>query len=82
MEREDQGRASEHIILVWSDQSKENQRIAERADKRKVRRLDLIGLDQSKHIGLDQEDQTKQSRVDGSKKSGEENSSLRKCPEG
>ena len=40
-------------------------------DKRKARRLDRIGLNQSKHIGLDQEDQTEQSRADERKKSGE-----------
>ena len=47
-----------------------------------MRRLDRIGSDESKHIGLDQEDQTKQSRADESKKNGEENSLLRKFPDG
>ena len=51
-------------------------------DKREVRILDRNGSDQRKQIGLEQEDQTKQSRADESKKSGEENSSLRRYPEG
>ena len=51
-------------------------------DKREVRILDRIGSDLSKNIGLEQEDQTKQSRADKSNNSGEENSSLRKCPGG
>ena len=53
MEREDQGRASEHIGVGWSENSKESQRIAELVDKRKVIRLDQIGSDKSKQIGLE-----------------------------
>ena len=48
MEREEQGRASEHIGLGWINQSKENKRIAECLDKRKVWILDWIGSDQIK----------------------------------
>ena len=43
METEYQGRASEHIGLGWSEQSKENQIISDWADKRKARKLDRIG---------------------------------------
>ena len=43
-------------------------------DKIEVRILDQIGSYKSKQIGFDQEDQTKQSRVDESKKNREENS--------
>ena len=51
-------------------------------DKIEVRILDCIGSDQSKHIGLEQDDYIKHSRADESNKSGEDNSSLRKFPEG
>ena len=47
-----------------------------------MRILDRIGLDQSKHIGLEQEDHIKHRRSEDSKKSGEDNSSFQKCPEG
>ena len=80
MKREEKERASKQIGLVWSDQSKENQIRAELVDQREVRILDRIGLDQSKHTRLDQEYYIKHTRADESKKSGEENSSLRKCP--
>ena len=43
LEREEQGRASEHIGLGWIDQSKENHIVAEWVDKRKSRILDQIG---------------------------------------
>ena len=43
----------------------------------------MSGSKRSEKIRLDLiDDQIKQSRADESKKSGEENSSLRKCPEG
>ena len=42
-------------------------------DKKEVRILDRIGLDQRKQIGLEQEYQTKQSRAGDGRKSGEEN---------
>ena len=58
MEREEQGRASEHIGLGWINQSKENQRRAEWVYKREVRILDWIVSDESKQIGSEQEDQT------------------------
>ena len=47
-----------------------------------MRILDRIESDQNKQIGLEQEDRSKQSRADESKKSGEDNASLRKCLEG
>ena len=50
--------------------------------KREVRLLYRIESDQRKRIGFEQKDQTKKSRADESKKSGEENLSLRKFPEG
>ena len=40
---EDQGRAIEHIGLGWSEQSKQNHRIAEWGDKIKAIILDRIG---------------------------------------
>ena len=61
MGRSEQGRASEQIGLGWGDQSKENKGRAECVDKREVRKLDWIGLDQSKHIGARGSDQTEQS---------------------
>ena len=51
-------------------------------DKIEVIVLDRIESYQSKQIGLEQEDQTKQSKADASKKSGEEHFSLWKCSEG
>ena len=51
-------------------------------DKRQVRKLDRIGLDQIKNIGLEQEYHTKQIRVDKRKNRREESLLLRKCPEG
>ena len=82
MEREEQGRVNRNIGSGWSKQSKDNQIIVEWVDKIKMRRLYQIGLDQRKHMGLEQDDQTKKSRYDDSKKSGEDNSLLRKYPEG
>ena len=51
-------------------------------DKREVRILYRIGLDQIKNIGLEQDDHTNQNRADETNKSGEENLSLQKFPEG
>ena len=45
MEREEQRRASEKIGLGWSEQSKENQRRAERVYKREVKIFYWIGSD-------------------------------------
>ena len=82
MEREEQGRAIENMGLGWSEQSKDNQIIVELEYKIKLIIIYRIGLDQRKHMGLEQDDQTKKSRYDDSKKSGEDNSLLRKYPEG
>ena len=51
-------------------------------DKREVRILDRNGSDQRKQIGLELEDHIKQRRVDDSKNTREENSSLLKCLKG
>ena len=82
MERAEQGRASKNIGLGLSDQSRENQVRAYLVNKTEVMILDHIGLDQSKHVIFEQEGLTKNSRSDKSKKSEEENSSLRKSTEG
>ena len=82
MERVEQGILSEQIGLGWIDQIEENQRRAYLVEKIEAIILDRIESDQSKQIGLEQEDHSKHRRADKSKNSGEDNSSLRKCPEG
>ena len=54
MERAYQGRVIKQIGLVCSEQSKDNQRIAEFVDQREVIILDQIGYDQIKQIIFDQ----------------------------
>ena len=82
MERAEQGIPIKQIGLGWSYQSKKNQRREYLVDKIEVRILDRIGLDQSKQIVLEQDDHSKHRRAEESNKIREDNSSLRKCPEG
>ena len=44
MDREEQGRATKQIGLIWSEESKDNQSIADLVDQRDVKILDRIGL--------------------------------------